>query len=145
MFDDDLTPINWIGTVGGGMGGLYLGFETLCKLMEDKANPDALLTTAQAIGLIGGTALTGLLGMTVGAILSAYIQNKMEDGILGDAYLAIIGTPVEKMVKAIGNAKGTIKEKASQIAQAINEKAHQIANKFKNKKQEQENDNTLSR
>lgn len=142
---DDATFLNYAMGVPTGLAGTFIGYDTIAKILINKLGPDAVLTTTQAIELIGGTALTGLLGLAVGVFASEYVKSNIDEYGVLSGLLVSIADPFIKLPKAIGNTAGKISEKARQIAQAINEKAKQIVDHYKAKNNNKNNNNTLSR
>ena len=127
------------------VAGAHLGLNAIGNILISKVGPDAVITTTQAIELIGGTALGGLLGLAVGVFAAEYLKSNIDEYGVLSGILVSMTDPFIKLPKAIGDTACKVSEKASQIAQAINAKAQQIADHIKTKVNNKDNDNTLSR
>ena len=142
---DGATFLDYAMGAPAAVAGANLGLETIGNILISKVGPDAVITTTQAVELIGGAALSGLLGLAVGVFAAEYVKSNIEEYGVLSGLLVSVTDPFIKLPKAIGDTAGKVSEKASQIAQAINQKAKQIADHFKTKVNDKNNDNTLSR
>lgn len=135
-------PVESAGFHAGTVGGALLGLACLKHFVPELMDGNAMLTTAQTIAAIGIPTLSTVLGTAVGSVLGVLGQDYVDEhGVLEDLGEAITGVAFNKMPQAIGNTKGKVAEKLSQIATALDQKAHQIAEKFKNKPQQKNNGN----
>ena len=139
-----------VATLVGSLSGGFLGYEAICKIMTEiigkQVNINTLVTTEEALIVLGSVPIAQILGGIAGFYAHEYIKDKQDEyGFFKGIYMAAIGSPVEKLVKLIGNTKATVQEKARQIANGINQMAQQIVDKVKNKSINKNDENTLSK
>lgn len=127
-----------------GTGATFFGMSSVAIHLDKMVSPDTLLTTAQAIELIGAQTLAGVLGCAIGAALGHALDKHYAPQVRASMDI-VRKINFADLPRAIGNEKGTVKIKLQQIAGALERKAQQIAQFIKHQSLEQNQNTTISR